>query len=68
MKWPRGKYNGMLITGLQVTFKVDLMWFEWRPRFFWNFGEPFILWLWFQVTFKVVYTAPPPADQELFVG
>lgn len=45
MRWPRGKYNGRQIEGLQVSVAVHLLTWFWRPRFSWNFGEPYIVWL-----------------------
>lgn len=32
MKWPRGRYNGQRITGVEVKVRLDLRW--------WRFGLP----------------------------
>ena len=31
MKWPRGRYNGMRIIGLEVKFKLCFTTWRWKP-------------------------------------
>lgn len=45
VKWPRGRYNGQRIDGFQVSFRVHLLWWRWRPVIRWNYGEPYFIWL-----------------------
>lgn len=47
MKWPTGKYNGRRIDGFLVSLELHLLWWAWRPRIQWNFGEPYAIWLCF---------------------
>ena len=55
MKWPRGKYNGKRIMGAKVEFKVDLELWCWRPRFGWNGGCPYFMWLCFRIGAELVF-------------
>jgi hypothetical protein len=32
MKWPRGKYNGQRIAGLDFRLRMNLFWWYWIPR------------------------------------
>ena len=36
MKWPRGKYNGMRIVGIEIKMKIDIR--EWWLSFRYVFG------------------------------
>lgn len=45
MQWPRGKYNGQRIGGFRVQIIINILYWWWRPRWSWNFGEPYFLWL-----------------------
>ena len=47
MKWPTGKFNGKKIDGFQVSFKLHLLWWNWKPLLSMNFGEPYFIWLCF---------------------
>ena len=55
VRWPRGKYNGELITGVQIKFCLDFL--HWtKPKCGWNFGAPFLhfgpLHFWFGATYR----------------
>ena len=59
MRWPRGRHNGRRIVGLELKLIVDVeqlgvrrFWLPYARR---NFGEPFLIWLFFQVRFYVRY-------------
>ena len=54
-RWPRGKYNGRKIVGLELRFCVDLSWFRFVPHFRWRIGEPLLLWLCFSLHAKARY-------------
>lgn len=45
IRWPRGRYNGSKIDGLKVSAHIHLLWWIWRPRVSWNFGNPYFIWL-----------------------
>lgn len=49
MRWPRGRFNGRRIEGFDLTFQLHLLWWRWRPRIAWNFGQPYIIWLCFSL-------------------
>lgn len=49
MKWPTGKYNGKRIDGFKVSLEVHLLWWNWKPVFSANFGEPYFIWLCFSI-------------------
>jgi len=34
MKWPTGKYNGRRIAGLEIIFRVNVLWWAWNPRIY----------------------------------
>lgn len=55
IRWPRGRYNGRRITGLKVTFiwRCDMI--DWIPVFKSNYGEPYVMWLGFQIRTEVTY-------------
>lgn len=40
MKWPRGKYNGRNITGIEVKFVIDLAYWQWLPLWLPDVGGP----------------------------
>lgn len=47
MRWPRGKYNGKRIDGFYVSLQLHLLYWQWRPLFQRNWGEPYFIWLCF---------------------
>ena len=53
MKWPRGKYNGQKIVGIEFKFKVDITF--WRLLLKWNFGEPYFFLGPFRLQISPVY-------------
>jgi hypothetical protein len=53
--WPRGKYNGMRIEGVKLTFAIHVLAWLWMPLLRWNFGEPVFIWLCFTVRGYVEY-------------
>lgn len=55
MKWPRGKYNGHKIQGFSFVFRLRVLRWVFIPKFDWNFGEPYFLWLCFQIRFETEY-------------
>jgi len=38
--WPKGKYNGKRIVGIDIRLSIDILF--WIMRWSWNFGEPYI--------------------------
>lgn len=32
MKWPRGRYNGRRVVGIELKFRIDLDEWRWLPR------------------------------------
>lgn len=53
-RWPRGRYNGLLITGFSVKLGVDLLTWFWRPRIGYRFSRHFH-WLCFRCWFETGY-------------
>lgn len=48
MRWPRGRWNGQRIVGLDVRIRIDVTW--WRVRWFGRYGAcgslgPLHVWL-----------------------
>ena len=37
MRWPRGRWNGQRITGLEVKIRIDVLW--WRLSWFGPYGS-----------------------------
>lgn len=33
MKWPRGKYNGQRIVGIEIRMKIDILEWWWELRY-----------------------------------
>jgi hypothetical protein len=31
MNWPRGKYNGRRIGGIDIHLRLNVLWWKWRP-------------------------------------
>lgn len=58
LRWPRGRCNGRRIGGASLKVGIDLFFWFWRPRVSWNFGQPYFLWLCFQIR------AEPNYDQS----
>ncbi len=54
MRWPKGKYSGHPITGIEIKCKIDLSW--WSLQAVWNFGMPSIhigpMHIWFSLNYK----------------
>jgi hypothetical protein len=40
MHWPRGKYNGQRIVGIEIRFKLNITY--WLCTASWNYGEPYV--------------------------
>lgn len=40
MKWPRGKYNGRLIVGVEIKIIINIA--VWRWGCGWNYGMPYL--------------------------
>jgi hypothetical protein len=55
MRWPRGKYNGRSVTGLDISFRIDLEIWRWRPIAGCNFASPFVAWACFRLRIDPVY-------------
>jgi hypothetical protein len=55
VSWPRGKYNGRRIEGFKFQFDMHLLWWNWKPRFRWNYGEPYFIWLCFTFRLRAYY-------------
>lgn len=49
VRWPRGRYNGRRITGIEVRLVWRCDMFDWLPTAKWNYSEPFFIWLGFQI-------------------
>jgi hypothetical protein len=49
LRWPRGRYNGDRIDGLEARASVHLLWWRWFPILKWNFGAPYFHWLCFSL-------------------
>jgi len=32
MKWPRGKYNGCKIGGIEIKVRINVFWWNWKPK------------------------------------
>lgn len=47
MKWPRGKYNGRRIGGIEAKLKINILWWIWLPAFSNIGGQIYIHWLCF---------------------
>lgn len=49
MKWPRGKYNGWRIVGIDVHMKIDVLDWWWKLRYqfgtVWIFVGPVHIWI-----------------------
>ena len=54
-RWPRGRYNGKRIAGFSLKVGLDLIWWHWKPVCRWNFGQPFVWWLCFNLRAEPVY-------------
>ena len=52
--WPRGKYNGMAITGITMKMVIDLSFYKLSVSC--NYGEPYLhvgpLHFWFELTYR----------------
>lgn len=55
MKWPTGRYNGRRIEGFAFRFRLHALFWYWRPRIGWNFGEPYFRWLCFSMDARPEY-------------
>jgi hypothetical protein len=64
LKWPRGRYNGKRIAGVEVRVRVNLLNWFWRPRISWNFGTPYFHWLCFNNWAEPVYTKDRDEDNS----
>lgn len=55
--WPKGKYNGRYIGGIEIKVKINLLWWEFLPKASWDYGQPYFHWfcfhLWFAEAFHV---------------
>lgn len=49
VRWPKGKYNGQRIDGFKLSFHLHILWWNWKPVFKLNYGEPYFIWLCFSV-------------------
>jgi len=47
IRWPRGKYNGRRITGVEITFKLNIFWWAFTVhKYSWSIHVgPFHLWV-----------------------
>lgn len=54
-KWPRGKHNGQRIVGFAVKLIVEVDYVCWLPRASWNFGNPYLIWLIFNLRAEARY-------------
>lgn len=55
MGWPRGKYNGSRIDGFKVSISLHVLSWFFKPRFSMNFGEPYLVWLFFTIRAELNY-------------
>ena len=53
--WPKGKYNGQFIQGFSFTFMLHVLYWKWRPLYFWNYGQPKLQWLCFTLKVEAKY-------------
>jgi len=53
--FPIGKYNGRPIDGFEISFRIHLLWWEWKPILKYNFGEPYFIWLCFSIRAKLSF-------------
>lgn len=59
VRWPRGRYNGRNIDGFEISFRLHLLWWHWKPAISTNFGEPYFIWLCFSFRAKASYGGMP---------
>ena len=48
MKWPRDRYNGKRIVGVEFKVQLDVTEWRWLPWVMWR-HVGYIHWLWFHV-------------------
>jgi hypothetical protein len=55
MNWPKGRYNGMKIDGFMVSFKIHVLWWNWKPIINIKYGQPYFIWLCFSLRGELSY-------------
>jgi hypothetical protein len=55
MKWPRGKYNGQRISGVDLHLRINVLWWCWVPHISFRYTK-YVHWLcfhfWYGLDFK----------------
>lgn len=54
MRFPKGKYNGRPVTGIEIKLKTDLAWWCFVPKFGYKFNKS-LHWLCFHVWIRWSY-------------
>ena len=52
IKLPVGRYNGRYIVGFRIQIIIRFDSWYWLPKFDHNFGEPYVIWLFWAIRFN----------------
>lgn len=62
---PKGRFNGKLVQGFNLTFSTHLTYFHWLPRYGGKYNR-IVFWLFFSVRWEYVKHDHPPTPTRTY--